>query len=131
MHPIHENRLLKNSLRPNKKITLAIVVLAVIIIAFGITKGKKVYKEYNYTVKTEQTNTVEKNTETLPTKNVTKKETNTGKCIITIQGGHYDVTEFRTQHPGGDVFKCGTDMTAVFQGKHHGYLPMIAKFKVD
>lgn len=102
----------------NKKITLAIIILAIIIVIFGIVKGKKQYKEYNYTADTAQTTG-------------TSSANPTDKCIITIQGGHYDVTEFRSKHEGGDVFKCGEDMTAAFQGKHKGYLPMIAKFKVD
>lgn len=115
----------------NKKITLAIVVLAIIIITFGIVKGKKQYQEYNYTVDTEQTSDVEKNTETLPTKNTDPVAGANDRCIITIQGGNYDVTEFKSQHTGGDIFKCGEDMTKSFSGKHKGYLPMIEKFKVD
>jgi len=102
----------------NKKITLAIVILAVVIIAFGIVKGKKQYKEYNYTADTEQTSG-------------TSTANPAEKCIIIIQGGNYDVTEFRSKHTGGDIFKCGTDMTKSFAGKHKGYLPMIEKFKVD
>ena len=37
-------------------------------------------------------------------------------CIITIEGKKYDVISFRSQHSGGDVFKCGTDMTSSFFG---------------
>jgi len=44
---------------------------------------------------------------------------NTGnQCIITISGLQYDVTKLRTTHSGGDVFKCGTDMTSVYVGRH-------------
>ena len=39
-------------------------------------------------------------------------------CIITIDGVSYDVTAFRKIHSGGDIFKCGTDMTAVFYSQH-------------
>ncbi len=108
----------------NKKITLVIVILAVVIIAFGIVKGKKQYQEYNYTVDTEQSATVNTDGEK-------EKLAEGERCIITIQGGNYDVTEFKSQHTGGDIFKCGEDMTKSFAGKHKGYLPMIEKFKVD
>lgn len=39
-------------------------------------------------------------------------------CIITIDGGRYDVTQFRNQHSGGDIFNCGTDMSSIFWGRH-------------
>lgn len=39
-------------------------------------------------------------------------------CIIIISGQKYDVTQYRYQHQGGDVFTCGTDMTDIFNGKH-------------
>ncbi len=39
-------------------------------------------------------------------------------CIITLFGKQYDVTPLRSTHSGGDIFNCGTDMTASYQGKH-------------
>lgn len=39
-------------------------------------------------------------------------------CIITINNQKYDVTQFKNQHSGGDIFNCGTDMTTIFNGKH-------------
>ena len=39
-------------------------------------------------------------------------------CIITVHGTRYNVTEFRTQHSGGDIFTCGADLTAVFDSQH-------------
>ena len=39
-------------------------------------------------------------------------------CIITLFGKQYDVTSLRNTHPGGDVFVCGTDQTALYTGKH-------------
>jgi hypothetical protein len=39
-------------------------------------------------------------------------------CIITISGNKYDVATLRGTHPGGDVFVCGTDQTALFNKKH-------------
>ncbi|TSA45266.1 hypothetical protein D4R52_02805 [bacterium] len=41
------------------------------------------------------------------------------RCIIIIQGSKYDVTDFRKIHTGGDIFQCGTDMTAVFFFQHN------------
>ncbi len=55
------------------------------------------------------------------------------RCIITISGQRYDVTDFRSQHPGGDIFACGTDMTQTFFGQHDQQLldsPEMAKLKV-
>ena len=39
-------------------------------------------------------------------------------CIVTLFGQQYDVTTLRSTHSGGDIFKCGTDMTAVYQNRH-------------
>jgi cytochrome b involved in lipid metabolism len=96
----------------NKKFTLSIIALVLLVGIFGSIKG---YKDYSY------------NKVDVASQNVGSGE----KCIITIQGAQYDVTEFKTKHPGGDVFKCGQDMTKAFQGAHKGYLPMIEKFKVN
>ena len=96
----------------NKKFTIILLGLVLLVIALGSIKG---YKDYIFN----KTNSVSQNIES------------EGKCIITIQGGQYDVTSFRTEHPAGDVFKCGDDMTQAFKGAHKSYLPMIAKFKVN
>ncbi len=96
----------------NKKFTIGIIVLAVVIAIFGIVKGSAEYKE-------KEGDTV--------SQNIGKGE----ECVITISGSQYDVTDFRSEHSGGDIFKCGEDMTKAFQGKHKGYLPMIEKFKVQ
>lgn len=39
-------------------------------------------------------------------------------CIVSIEGVSYDVTVFKKIHSGGDIFKCGTDMTASFYSQH-------------
>lgn len=41
------------------------------------------------------------------------------RCIIAINGVQYNVTEFRNIHSGGNIFTCGTDMTATFFGQHN------------
>lgn len=39
-------------------------------------------------------------------------------CIISIDGTSYDVTSLRKSHSGGDIFNCGSDMSATFWGRH-------------
>ena len=40
------------------------------------------------------------------------------RCIVMVDGGKYDVTDFRKIHSGGDVFQCGTEMTQIFYSRH-------------
>lgn len=42
----------------------------------------------------------------------------TTPCIITVFGIQYDVTPLQTSHTGGNIFVCGTDMTATYQAQH-------------
>lgn len=53
------------------------------------------------------------------------------KCIITVRGDKYDVTEFRNKHKGGNIFNCDQDMTEAFN-KQHGekQLRDLQKYKV-
>lgn len=44
--------------------------------------------------------------------------TDSSLCIVTINGQKYDVTQYRFQHQGGNIFTCGTDMSNVFTGQH-------------
>jgi hypothetical protein len=39
-------------------------------------------------------------------------------CIITLFGQQYDVASLQTSHTGGNIFACGTDMTATYQAQH-------------
>lgn len=39
-------------------------------------------------------------------------------CIVTLFGVQYDVSPLQTGHTGGNIFVCGTDMTATYQGMH-------------
>lgn len=39
-------------------------------------------------------------------------------CIITLDGASYNVTNLQKSHSGGDIFNCGSDMSATFWGKH-------------
>ena len=44
--------------------------------------------------------------------------TNSSACIITLFWKQYDVTSLQSGHPGGNVFKCGTDQTVLYQSQH-------------
>lgn len=105
-----------------KHITVLIILVAVIFITLGIIRGSRLYKQDNNT----QLEQAAQNTSLLPT--ATQKN---DSCIITISGNRYDVTNFRYVHEGGNVFRCGEDMTEVFKKAHGGYLKMIEKFKVN
>jgi hypothetical protein len=37
-------------------------------------------------------------------------------CIVTINGSSYNITSLVKSHSGGNVFKCGTDMSSIFSG---------------
>lgn len=56
----------------------------------------------------------------------------TERCVISIRGQKYDVSLFRNNHPGGNIFKCGEDMTDAFN-KQHGekQLQQIQKYKIS
>jgi hypothetical protein len=51
-------------------------------------------------------------------------------CIITIDGQRYDVQPLRNSHSGGDVFQCGTDMSAIFHDQHGNRLKMILPYLI-
>jgi cytochrome b involved in lipid metabolism len=57
--------------------------------------------------------------------------TSSTACIITINSQKYDVTQYRFQHPGGNVFQCGTDMSTIFADKHpQSYLNKIQSYLI-
>ncbi len=96
----------------------------IIIISTILTLGVGSYFSFNYYQKN-QAEVLQKELETL--KNTPESE----KCIVTIRGEKYDVTTFRSKHPGGNIFKCGEDMTSAFN-KQHGdkQLQQIQIYKV-
>ena len=53
-----------------------------------------------------------------PTGQAKTSPTPDARCIITVDGQRYDVSSYRNVHPGGDVFQCGTDMSAAFHAQH-------------
>ncbi len=52
------------------------------------------------------------------------------RCLITVSGDSYDVTQLRNTHTGGDMFNCGTDMTTEFVEEHGSRYSMIEPYKV-
>lgn len=70
------------------------------------------------------------NPTSIPPTPVPTTSSNNNQCIVTISGSLYDVTALRTTHSGGDIFKCGTDMTSTFSGKHGNNLSLISRYLI-
>lgn len=49
-------------------------------------------------------------------------------CLVTLFGQQFDVTPLRSSHSGGDIFVCGTDMTAKYQNQHGSNLSRMQAF---
>lgn len=54
----------------------------------------------------------------------------TSNCIITLFGLQYDVTSLQASHTGGNLFACGTDMTATYQAMHGTDVSRMAPYLV-
>lgn len=67
-------------------------------------------------------NPIKKSDSQSPNKPAQANKPTEEKCIITVEGNKYDVTSFRNQHSGGNIFQCGTDMTTSFFGQHEQQL---------
>jgi len=53
------------------------------------------------------------------------------RCIIVVNGVNYDITKYKYLHTGGDIFKCGTDMSATFYNQHSSsFLKQMQKYKI-
>jgi len=63
-----------------------------------------------------------------PVAEISPTATQAEKCLIKVAGREYDITAFRGLHPGGDIFKCGTDMSETFKKQHGDDLERIKKF---
>lgn len=52
-------------------------------------------------------------------------------CVVVIDGASYDVTNFRFSHSGGDIFSCGSDMSASFWNRHNAsILAKMQKYRI-
>jgi hypothetical protein len=66
-----------------------------------------------------------------PVAPVVNNSTQNASCIVSVDGVRYDVTQVRIIHSGGDIFKCGVDMTKDFWDQHNaGILAQMAKYKI-
>jgi len=59
-----------------------------------------------------------------------KKIDEVSKCVVTLFGKKYDVTELRKTHSGGDIFKCDTDMSEIYQGQHGVDMNRVKKYLI-
>lgn len=68
-----------------------------------------------------------------PTRIITPPQSSnfSSNCIITLFGKQYDITSLLTTHSGGNVFQCGTDMTASYQSRHGTNLSRMAPYLVN
>lgn len=69
-------------------------------------------------------------TSTTPASTNTTPATDPNACIITIFGKQYNVASLRNSHPGGDVFVCGADQSAAYQGAHGTSVSRLAPYLV-
>lgn len=65
-----------------------------------------------------------------PTAVVSPKVTAGGNCVVTLFGQQYDVTFLKSSHSGGDIFRCGTDMTTSYQDKHGSNLSRMQNYLI-
>jgi cytochrome b involved in lipid metabolism len=52
------------------------------------------------------------------------------RCLISVNGKTYNVTQLKNTHSGGDIFKCGSDMTLSFNSMHSNNYSLIEKYVV-
>jgi cytochrome b involved in lipid metabolism len=114
-----------------KKIILFNLLIMVPVLLFILVKSPQTPKE---TPQTSETQGVENNTSsdstevsqdtvsaTSPSATVAVAQLTAvpdNRCLITISGKKYNVTDYRNKHPGGDIFTCGSDMTTAFNNQH-------------
>ncbi|MFA6004909.1 MAG: hypothetical protein WC775_00290 [Patescibacteria group bacterium] len=53
------------------------------------------------------------------------------RCIVTVRGQQFDITQFRFDHSGGNIFSCGADMTDIFNGEHgDGIFQQMQRYRI-
>ncbi len=114
--------------KPNQSLFTRLIVIALIlaVIVITIIAGKKATSK---SVKKTPQSTPSVLT---PTPATDQKEVQIdSRCFITLNGKRYDVSSFRGQHEGGDIFACGTDMTEEFKGEHRNDFARADDYEVD
>lgn len=101
----------------------------------GTSAGKDTQK--NTTQNAQKTGTQSSSPTPSPTKTKTPETSpsaspttapNPNQCVITLFGKKYDVAPLRTQHGGGNIFVCNTDMSAAYQSQHGTNVSSMAKY---
>jgi hypothetical protein len=102
-------------------ITLIFVVIIVTVVAGKKATSKPIQKIQNPTPRV-----------LTPTPSIAQKEIPVEeRCFITLNSKLYDVTEFKTEHEGGNIFVCGTDMTEQFKDEHKNDFARAEEYEVD
>lgn len=53
------------------------------------------------------------------------------RCLVQIDGTTFNVSQLRTTHSGGNIFTCGTDMSAIFWNQHgQSILSQMQKYRI-
>ncbi len=111
------------------------LVISFVVVAIGINSSNSANTPTAVTSTNSSaattTNTPSANTNsssTSTTANTT--QTNSNRCVVTVNGSQYDVTQLQYTHSGGNVFSCGTDMTATFESMHGTRWSKIARYKI-
>lgn len=114
----------------NKNILIVgtVIVIIAVIGAFFVLSNQSNNNSNNTNTNTssQSNNQSTSNNSSTNTSNSSDEE----RCIITVNGSKYDLTEFRKMHEGGDIFVCGTDMTARFRGEHGGDYARLEPYRV-
>ncbi len=116
----------KPNLNSNSLIGRLIVIslISIVIMVTAVAGKKATEKNQKSQVPTPQVLT--------PTPSLAKSEPlDQDRCFITLNGKRYDVTEFKTEHEGGNVFVCGTDMTDQFKDEHKNDFARAEDYEVD
>lgn len=105
---------------------LAVILLLSVVIFITIVAGKKATTKSPQKIYT-STPQVLTPTPSMPQKEILVEE----RCFVKIDGKRYDVSNFRNEHEGGNIFVCGTDMTEQFKDEHKNDFARAAEYEVD
>lgn len=93
-------------------------------------KSARVIVSPKLTVKTAISPILKATGASIATTTTTTPTQNANQCVVTLFGLKYDVAPLRNSHSGGDIFTCGTDMTAIYQSQHGTNVSRMAKYLI-